>query len=249
MKILLWISSFVGLLGVPLTASVTVDIKPNPKACTEVRLPRWKLPDDPRSFCSSPHLAFRSVQGGLLVAVSCARPNGYGPPIWDTYLPNKFAITFGSSRLPRVVDDLWNKASTVSVSRNPPGLSPGPFRAAEAPLLFDRKEFESTGSRRGLGAGSWVSPNKGFLSVNSWDGVISVPEGFMPGRSKLDGHYYVDVYQVDPKQKVLSISGEFHGENPVNFFSLSAWLEDRLFFLPLDEHIVPNRFLVCQVPQ
>ncbi|HEY3936472.1 MAG TPA: hypothetical protein VGL97_03540 [Bryobacteraceae bacterium] len=92
-----------------------------------------------------------------------------------------------------------------------------------------------------------ISQDGSFLAVNSWDGIIAISEPLMFGRRQFDGHYYVDIYNVDSGQKALAVSGEFHGVDPHIFFEKSAWISKYYFVLPLDGELVHRRFIICDV--
>ncbi len=69
----------------------------------------------------------------------------------------------------------------------------------------------------------------------------------MFGRTDLNGHYYVDLYNVASGERVLAIQGEFHGVDPHHFFDKSAWISKRHFVLPLDDKNPRRRFIICDV--
>jgi hypothetical protein len=97
------------------------------------------------------------------------------------------------------------------------------------------------GRRRGSG------PIKTFLSlsgnraaVNSWDGVDEV-YGFMDldelfKSSKINGYYWVDIYETSSGQPLVRIQGSFHGAEPCVFQGHAAWYSDRYYIFPIGSH-------------
>ncbi len=228
---------------------VTVNVAPDPKACTAVHLPKWKesaMPpgDLPWGEAMPCDIGFRSFDGGVLAGASC-RPGRSKAPV---YSPSKYAVYFGTGRVRKATDDEWDHADPYLNFRDS-AFPDGRNTTHDLRLVFKGKELPKTGSEWPLDTmtSSRLSPARDYVAVNSWDGRIAYPEPLMFGRSDLNGHYYVDIYNVASGQRVLAISGEFHGVDPYHFFEESAWISKRYFVLPLDEGRPMRQFVICYI--
>ncbi len=234
-----------------LAESVTVNVAPDPKACTIVHLPSWKKPVMP-SWTHSDWLGgmrcdldFRSFDGGVLVGASC-RPE---PKLEQVYSPSKYAVYFGTGRVRKATEDEWNHADpylNFRVTANRLGYNFKP----DQKLIYQGKEFAKTGAKWPFAFGiSHVSQDGSFLAVNSWDGIQASNGDDSPilGREYLDGQYFVDVYNVASGRRILAIDGHFHGVGPDEMFRNSAWISKRYFVLPLDWTNKLRNFVICDV--
>ena len=237
------------LLSVPAmqAAKVTIKIAPMRRACTVVHLPGWKKPalgpDTDWGHAMECDYDFRSVDGGVLVGAYC-RPLPDEKPV---YSPSKYAVYFGSGRVRKATAREWTNADPYllfRVTANDPGIHFQP----QQKLVYQGKEFPKTGANWPFPFGiSHVSPDGKSLNVNSWDGTISSNGDDVWGKDYLDGHYYVDIYDIPSQQRLLAIQGEFHGVDPYFMFRDSAWLSKRYFMLPLDWQNQLRRFVICDV--
>jgi hypothetical protein len=248
--------AFTGLLlsvTVARSETVTVEVTPNRKACTVVNMPRWKVPvmtpgegpwGENARFGFQCDLDFRSSDGGIQVGSYC-QPGRFTGRV---YSPSRYAISFGSGRIRRAAESEWDHADPYLNFRESP-VNPIYALKDDAPIPYQGKPFAKTGSKwceYPQFAGD-VSQDGSLLAVNSWDGIIAVPELLMPGRRQFDGHYYVDLYDVASGHRILTVKGEFHGVNPHDLFIKSAWISKHYFVLPLDGETAHRRFVICDV--
>jgi hypothetical protein len=73
-----------------------------------------------------------------------------------------------------------------------------------------------------------------------------LPGGF-GCQNHIEGHYYAEIYDTGTAALVLSLSGHFHGVDPLDLFRRSAWISTRYYVLPLDSDSL-DRFVLCDVP-
>ncbi len=187
---------------------------------------------------------FRETDGGALVGTYC-RHFERDPKI---YSPSKYAFYFGTGRVRKATDREWEHADPYLNFRDS-AFTDARNTTHELRLAYKGKELPKTGSKWPLDTmtSSRLSTAGDYVAVNSWDGTIAHPEPLMFGRSDLNGHYYVDIYNVASGQRVLAISGEFHGVDPYDMFHHSAWISKRYFILPLDEGRPMRQFVICHV--
>lgn len=119
----------------------------------------------------------------------------------------------------------------------------------EKHLIYKGKEFVRRGTQWPLYSedAARLSPEGGFLAVNSWDGEMKIcPELALGCRDRIQGNYYVEIYDAASATLALSPSGQFQGVEPLDLFSRSAWASNRYYVLPLDTANM-NRFVLCDL--
>jgi hypothetical protein len=227
--------------------NVSVKITPDPEVCTVIHFPRWKEPRVPISFNWGPDMDYdlRSAAGGILAGVFC-RYGGSGVPV---YSPSKYAVSFGSRQVRKVTETEWEHSDSYlrfRVDANSHDHWPYPDSTK---LVYLSKEYPKSGSKWPISLNfSRLSQDGRFLAVNSWDGVAySADEGSLFGKDHFDGNYYVDIYDVASAQRILLVQGEFHGVQPEDMFSRSAWISKSLYVLPLDWQHKLRKFVICDI--
>jgi hypothetical protein len=120
----------------------------------------------------------------------------------------------------------------------------------EDDLKYKGKAFVKRGAQwplYGSDAASRLSPDGRFLAVNSWDGEMRIcPELALGCQDRIQGNYYIAIYNAASATLVLPLSGEFQGVEPRALFSRSAWASSRYYVLPLDTQNM-KRFVLCDV--
>jgi hypothetical protein len=113
-------------------------------------------------------------------------------------------------------------------------------------LTYQGREFRRGGDKWPSSmSASRVSPDGNTLAVNGWEGE-AVAWGDLNefGGSRIDGNYYVNVYDTRREVLLFSLSGRFHKIFPGQLFGGSAWISDRYYVFPLnDSH---NHFVLCE---
>jgi len=142
-----------------------------------------------------------------------------------------------ASVLPANMED-WKTATVVPLVRKFQAFSP---LTNEQQIVFNRFRFAKSGAR-------WSNPSSvSRLSPDSaWLVLQSITDA---GTSKLTQRslykVFLDVFNADSEEKVLTIEGMYTGYDNVPSGSLAtaAWLTERYFIVPLGEH--RERCLVC----
>jgi len=243
----------VGIVApVLLRGDVTIHITPYPKACAVASLPRWRGINMRFSIgnhlnCQGCDYTFRAINGGVLAGLHCDCRLSQKPG--DSI--EKYAISLDTKKVRRATQSEWDQADpylTFRVGADSLGRS----LEAGQKVKYKGREFDKSGSKWPQGQDpSLVSANGNFLAVNSWDGVLAYVEngGLLPFyRDHLDGHYYVDFYNVSSGQHLLTLQGEFHGVDPQELFDKSGWISKSYYLLPLDEKGM-RRFVLCDLRQ
>jgi hypothetical protein len=122
----------------------------------------------------------------------------------------------------------------------------------EKHLIYKGKEFVRRGAQWPLSSedSSRLSPDGGFLAVNSWDGEMRIcPELALGCQDHLQGNYYIEIYDAASASLALSLRGQFQGFDPEDLFRQSAWASRDLYVLPLDRLPWTNRFMLCDLQQ
>jgi hypothetical protein len=226
-------------------------------ACKEIRLPDWEPPPDlpgPRGWGAllmdaplTSDLDFRSGDGGVLVGLLVVPnyPNAGPRP----YSPAKYRIDPATGRIRKATEGEWDRAEPFFVYRDstlPAGLDMNP----EKHLIYKGKEFVRRGAQWPLPSedAARLSPDGSFLAVNSWDGEMKICPELAPlgCRDRIQGTYYVEIYDAASASLILSLSGQFQGVEPLALFLRSAWASKNFYFLPLDT-VKMNRFVFCDV--
>jgi len=232
-----------------LSGGVTLKVAPPTKSCMDVSVPRWKDPHVPSSPWLKWHdcdYEFRGIGQGVVVGLYCGR----WPKEKRVDSLEKYVVSLGTKKVRRATQNEWDHADPYPTSRVGPDLLRWNTNDNQ-PLEFGGKKFNKTGSRWShyMANPSLISPTGNFLAVSSWDGIVAYPQP--PGifqRDHLDGHYYVDLYNVASGQHLLTLQGKFHGVDPDSIFSTGAWISRDYYFLSLDpEHL--RRFVLCDAPQ
>jgi len=163
--------------------------------------------------------------------------------------PVKYRIDLATGETQKVSEREWAGAQPYrlyqdSIIRD--------FRNTPEPLSYKGKTFARRGAKWPLYPehATRLSPDASFLAVNSWDGEMKIcPE--LPGgfgcRNHIEGHYYVEIYDTGTAALALTLSGQFHGVDPMDLFRRSAWFSSRYYVLPVDSDSL-DRFVLCDVP-
>jgi hypothetical protein len=128
-------------------------------------------------------------------------------------------------------------------------LPRGTVLKPNAPLVLDGDVYRQRGPRWPVVYSvdaSRVSLDGSFRALNSWDGVECCGGDLsFPGGERIDGNYYVDIYDTSSKQQVLSLTGHFNNITADKLFGTSAWISSRYYLFPLNEEA--NRFVLCDM--
>jgi len=149
---------------------------------------------------------------------------------------NWYSVDFSSSQaLVRSASrEAWENAAVVPLTRR------STF-SKFTELKQDRAEF--SGLHLTKSGAHWfgppelvsrLSPDSGWLALQSWTGDSSSPETTV----------FVDVFNLARGERVLTIEGIYRGQDyPEAYFGKSAWLTERYFIVPLGNH--KEQLLVC----
>jgi len=225
-------------------------------ACKEITVGDWPPPPDlpdPSDWAAlikdapqTSDLDFRSISGGVLVGLIALPnyPNG-GPRL---YSPAKYWIDPATGRVRRATESEWGGGQQNPAYRDST-LQAGFTMDPEKHLIYKGKEFVRRGAQWPFTSrdAARLSPDGGFLAVNSWDGEIKICSEYALGcQNRIQGTYYMEIYDVPSGSLTLSLKGQFEGVEPSALFVRSAWSSRQYYFLPLDA-VKMNRFVLCDV--
>lgn len=227
----------------PLSAGITFQATLHPEACTEVHVPGWKDPGnfpEPYYWLSEEKcdLDFSGVDGGVVVKTFCLPLNEKQGRF---YSPSIYAVDLPSGRVRKATETEWEHADPYLTFRD---RRLGNALPKDRPLTYQGKEFAKTGAKWPVGYARTISQDGSFLSVNSWDG--SNWESEINWNRDVNGHYYVDIYNVASGQRLLALQGEFHDVDPWEMLDSGAWISKYYYVLQLDRHKL-KRFVICDV--
>ena len=238
-------------------AGVTYRVTLNPGACHEVHLGRLSVP----RYCSELihdvntgqcQYGIRSAGNSTLYLTAVCSD------IRTCTAPQKYAVDLRHpDRVHRIDDTAWQAATPLAVSGLGKGISPNEGQrgvAYHGPLL------EKSGPRwKGIGGSllqSFLSASLNRAAVNSWDGYDVVYSALDPSsygqRDKVEGQYWIDIFDAPSGQRLVMIQGTFKGIAPVNFQGSAAWYSDRYYVVPLGPPMFAadfgmGRLLVCDL--
>ncbi len=240
-------------------ASVTVSTSGSKGECKEITTPDWQPPlalPGPSGWASlirdaplTSDLDFRVVDGGVLVGL-IVLPNypKRGPRL---YSPAKYRVDLSTGRVQSATDSEWSSAQPYATLRD--SIAEGANMKPEDRLVYKGKEFVRRGAQWPLMSkdASRLSPDGSFLATNSWDGETRIcPEltSKLGCRDRIQGSFYVEVYDTGTANILLSLHGQFQGLDPEDLFLRSGWASKGFFVLPLDPASL-NRFVLCDIRQ
>jgi hypothetical protein len=241
--------------GALLDGAVTFSRASERDACTVITLPRWKAAPRPSPsydwshvLLALPNLSdwdFRQLDGGILVGLF-THAESYKPE-WRSYSPDKYAVSLPSGHVQKASNSVWDNAEPDALIRDAKLLT-GAALKPNAPLALGGDVYQKKGAKWPT---AWpdsarVSQDGAFLALNSWDGEMwSATDIPGLGGGRIDGDYYVDIYDIRSKRLALSLTGHFHNVPVDNLFGISAWISNRYYLFPLNEEA--SHFVICDM--
>jgi hypothetical protein len=241
---------------------MTYFVTQNPEVCHEVHVGRFTLPEKAAflnngvgnigvstGYC---HPQVRSAgESDLYVGAVCLRPYWYPAP-------EKYAVDLsGRKGVRRISEEKWQSGVPLTWSEN--GLFPKPQESA---VEYKGQRLARSGPRwEGIGGTgplrTHLSWNATRAAVNSWSG-FQVTYSFLDPtsfgkRDKVEGQYWVDIYETASGRPLVRIQGSFHGAAPSVFQTQAAWYSDRIFVMPVggtlwsEYEFNLRRLLICDV--
>jgi hypothetical protein len=236
-------------MGAP---SVTVSMEGSKGACKEITVPEWQpRPDLPGPLGwahllqvnSMSDLDIRAVDGGVLVGVFVL-PNDPDPGP-KAYSPSKYRVDLATGQVRNATENEWAGMQPSSMYRR--SMQPG-----NRAIVYEGKQFVRRGTQWPIRPehAARLSPDGTFLVVNSWDGEMKLCPELLPlgCQTRIQGTYYVDIYDAESATLALSLEGQFQGFDPSDLFWRSAWASKDFYVLPLDS-VKLNRFVFCDIRQ
>ena len=235
---------------------VTYRVTMNAGACHEVHLGWMSAPREayaPRGVVAG-DCRYEIRVGGekvLYVSAVCGEPK-------SVPVPQKYAVDLSrKDSVRRINDAAWNSALPLRSSRGggiPPQKDEPGVRYQGGPLL-QRSGPKWAGEGYNLPNSATLDPSLKKVAVFSWDG-FNIRYSFLDptsfGRkSKVEGRYWVDLYEAASGQSLIKVEGTFKGIGPeVLLGSASAWYGS-YFVMPLGRlvdggaSIMLQKFLIC----
>ena len=219
--------------------SMTYTVVLNPNVCREAQVGRFTVPIEAFAMdyvsTGKCHPEIRSAdEEQLYVTATCAAPRG----TWIS-APQKYAVNLSSRKSARSISETeWQSAPELAWSEN--GFYPP--RPEDHGVQYKGPVLERSGPRwTGVGGSgplrTLLSRSGNRAAVNSWDG-FAITRSFLDPtsfgkRDKVEGQFWVDIYETSSGQSLIRIRGSFHGANPYIFQSQAAWYSDRFYVLPV----------------
>jgi hypothetical protein len=253
------------LLGLCISASayggsMTYTVTPNADVCHDMRLGRFTVPSGaaPVSNVSTGycHPELRSAGETQLYVTAACHQRG------DTWLPapQKYSVDLNRSRAVRRISEAeWQAAPQLPWNGTAKGIIPN---AQDRGVQYKGPLLERSGPRwQGIGGGSllpetFLSQSASRAAVNSWDG-FDITYSFLDPtsfgkRNKVEGQYWVDIYETSSGRALLRIRGSFHGAEPYQFQGQAAWYSDRYYVIPVGGTMGSGEFslrrlLICDI--
>lgn len=228
----------------------------NPGACHEVKLGWMSAPREayaPRGVVSGDCRYEIRVAGETVLYVSavCGEPKSI--PV-----PQKYSVDLSRKEsVRRISEAAWNSASPLRSSRGggiPPQKDEPGVRYQGGPLLR-RSGPKWAGEGYNLPNSATLAPSLKKVAVFSWDG-FNIRYSFLDPtsfgrRNKVEGRYWVDIYEADSGQSLIRGEGRFKGVGPdILLGSATAWYGN-YFVMPLGRlvdggaSIMLQKFLIC----
>ena len=176
----------------------------------------------------------------------------YGGP--QVYSPVKFWIDLATGQIRRASEQEWAGAQPYLPHRESIALNlvyNPPEHAS-----YKGKTFAKRGAKWPLSSehATRLSPDAGFLAVNSWDGEMKncpeLPLGFFCGTSVDCSLSCRRTFMKLKPQRWPSLlsEAEFGDIDPLDLFRRSAWISSRYYVLRLWILTTLDRFVLCDVP-
>jgi hypothetical protein len=92
-------------------------------------------------------------------------------------------------------------------------------------------------------------------AVHSWNGVDETGSVLDPtsfGRNHVNGHFWIDMYDVATAEPLVRIRGDFHGAEPYTFMGHAVFYSDRYYVMPAGHNTADGAFrmqhlLICDL--
>lgn len=224
----------------PLAAGhITVKVSLHPEVCHEVRFPRLSEPKDLIHGISSGGCAYEIRRAGdsaeqeLYFGLLC------NPTFQRTYIAEKYAVALGRQfRVRRIPQTAWDSAPSLPRSglreyaRSPnTNLNGIEFKGH----LLERSGPVWFGKGVPLTVPAMPSGSGNLAAVNSWDGIYVTYDPLDAELFQFDrvnGRYWIDLFDAIRGVRLLLIQGEFHGIGP-DILRDAYWYADRYYLLPI----------------
>jgi hypothetical protein len=232
---------------------ITYRVTENSSACHEVHLGWMSVPREvTANNVDTGHCRYEMRSAGEAVLdVSAACQGAAWVPVRE-----KFGVDLSKGTVHRISDTAWNSASPLR--RNDGGIPPQKdepgIRYKGGPLL-KRSGPKWSGEGSNMPIFAALDPSLRRASVYSWDGFNIVYSFLDPTsfgrRSKVEGRYWIDIYEALSGQRLVKIEGSFKGISPDSFLGYApAWYES-YFVMPLGrlvdggESMMLQKLLIC----
>jgi hypothetical protein len=226
-------------LGVyALGGGVTYKVTLNPDACREVHLGGFTVPKGAApgmEHVQAGNCQFEVRTAGeerLFIGIACTDNLAH----W-LLCTEKYAVDLSHPHNFRRIDEaVWQAASPLARSIH--GVTPvaeerGVYYRG---LLLERSGPSWSGSGFNEAIATFFNYTSRRAAANSWDGIYDVGTILDPtwsGRNRINGHFWVDIYETHSGRPLTRIKGSFNGGGPFNFQGEAAWYGDRYYVMPV----------------
>lgn len=242
-------------------ANITYQVTLNPAACHEVHVGKFTVPSDlPPDIVSTDYFDYKIRPGGESVIFIAAAYGAaaYGVPAGQRLTPEKYAVDLSRPKsFRRLSETEWQSGMELKWSdqRGVDPSSPGSrgVQYLRSPVLEKSGPKRAGLGRPGLPLKARFSVNMTRAAVNSWDGfdLVNNPLEFSWHRNKVEGDYWVDIYEVASATPLVRFNGAFKKSQPYQFQGHASWYADRYYVMPMGKFLEPGwrvgmeRLLVC----
>ncbi len=210
------------------------------QACSIIPLPRmWEKPSalNPLvwpDFGDPGFLQIRRLRNrNSVLLMGLSTNSGSGSSTAQPESPTRFFVDL-STRQPKVTDappGIWEMAEPLARFDE---VNQGPVRSEGKAVVFKGMRFPLTGEHILVSTDISVkeSPGTRFVAIASYNGIEGAPGPFNFG-PRIEGTYFIDIYDVKTGTKKIALSVLFRDISPGRLQFHSYWYDNRYYVVPL----------------